>query len=53
MTEEELLRKIHYYSKRLGMISYLAFKKEGLEDVLEELIRLDQICIQDYERNTL
>lgn len=47
MTEEELLIRIHYYSKRLGIISILAFKKDKLEEVLGELERLDKICIYE------
>lgn len=47
MTEEELLLKIHYHSRRLGMISMLAFRKERLEEILNELEKLSKICIYE------
>lgn len=47
MTPDELLIKINYHCLRLGPISTLAFRKEKLEDILEELKRMDKVCIMD------
>lgn len=51
MTNEELLIQINHYCKRLGSISALSFKKESLEDILEDLKRMDKICIYEEKRN--
>lgn len=47
MTKEEKLQKINCLSKRLGMISNLAFKKESLDDIIDELEKLTKICIYE------
>lgn len=45
MTKEQLLIQIHFLAKKLGPISQLAFRKEKLEDILEELRFLHNVVL--------